>query len=370
MFRRPYSTSRSHRQVKHGQSRIHRGNAAVVRKLGGISPKLIVLEATGGLERRAVAALAGASLPVVAVNPRRSETLRKQRDSSQRRTPSMRPCWRSSLTVFVPRSGRCATRKPGARSSRGPSSPGRRHDHRREESPHRRSALEACRDRNRQDHKVVPKAARGDRQRLDNAVKGSPLWREKDDLLQSVPGVGKVLSRTLLSLVPELGTLGKKQLAALVGVAPRTGTAASSAAGARFGAAAPTSELSCTWARSSPPASIQSSVPSMPASWPPASYPRSPSSPACESYSPSSTRSSATVPHGLGNRLTRKTDALPASGERGPNCRFRGRRAAVAEAGGDAVDGEVDAAAELLGVALAGAQAASRSTWRWLSGSM
>ena len=55
---------------------------------------------------------------------------------------------------------------------------------------------------------------------LDNAVKGSPIWREKDDLLQSVPGVGKVLSRTMLSLVPELGTLGKKQIAALIGVAP------------------------------------------------------------------------------------------------------------------------------------------------------
>ena len=55
---------------------------------------------------------------------------------------------------------------------------------------------------------------------LDNSVKGSPVWREKDDLLRSVPGVGKVLSRTLLSLLPELATLGKKQLAALVGVAP------------------------------------------------------------------------------------------------------------------------------------------------------
>jgi transposase len=55
---------------------------------------------------------------------------------------------------------------------------------------------------------------------LDSAVKKSSAWREKDNLLRSVPGVGKVLSRTLLSLVPELGTLGKKQLAALVGVAP------------------------------------------------------------------------------------------------------------------------------------------------------
>ena len=55
---------------------------------------------------------------------------------------------------------------------------------------------------------------------LDKAVKKSPVWREKDDLLRSVPGVGKVLSRTLLSLAPELGTLSRKQIAALVGVAP------------------------------------------------------------------------------------------------------------------------------------------------------
>src|SRR5262249_52284434 len=55
---------------------------------------------------------------------------------------------------------------------------------------------------------------------IDNAVKGSPAWREKDNLLRGVPGVGKILSRTLLSLVPELGSLGRKQLAALIGVAP------------------------------------------------------------------------------------------------------------------------------------------------------
>ena len=55
---------------------------------------------------------------------------------------------------------------------------------------------------------------------LRNQVRASPLWREKDDLLQSVPGVGPVLSITLLAEVPELGTLGNKQIAALVGVAP------------------------------------------------------------------------------------------------------------------------------------------------------
>jgi transposase len=55
---------------------------------------------------------------------------------------------------------------------------------------------------------------------IDNHIKNSPVWREKDDLLQSVPGVGPVTSRTLLSYLPELGSLDRKKIAALVGLAP------------------------------------------------------------------------------------------------------------------------------------------------------
>jgi transposase len=55
---------------------------------------------------------------------------------------------------------------------------------------------------------------------LDQAVRNSPAWREKDELFRSVPGVGKVLSRTLLSLLPELGQVSNKQIVALVGLAP------------------------------------------------------------------------------------------------------------------------------------------------------
>jgi transposase len=55
---------------------------------------------------------------------------------------------------------------------------------------------------------------------IDEQIKKSPIWREKDDLLQSVPGVGPVTSRTLLSYVPELGKLDRKEIAALVGLAP------------------------------------------------------------------------------------------------------------------------------------------------------
>ena len=55
---------------------------------------------------------------------------------------------------------------------------------------------------------------------LRRTVRNSPVWRERDQLLRSVPGVGQQLSMTLLADLPELGTLSRKQIAALVGVAP------------------------------------------------------------------------------------------------------------------------------------------------------
>lgn len=55
---------------------------------------------------------------------------------------------------------------------------------------------------------------------LRKAIKASPVWREKDELLQSTPGVGPTLSATLLTQLPELGTLNRHQVAALSGVAP------------------------------------------------------------------------------------------------------------------------------------------------------
>jgi transposase len=55
---------------------------------------------------------------------------------------------------------------------------------------------------------------------LDQAIKETPVWREKANLLKSVPGVGRVTVSTMLALLPELGMLTRKQIAALVGVAP------------------------------------------------------------------------------------------------------------------------------------------------------
>jgi transposase len=55
---------------------------------------------------------------------------------------------------------------------------------------------------------------------LADLIRDTPVWRERDELLRSVPGVGKVLSSTLLAQLPELGMLNRKQIAALAGLAP------------------------------------------------------------------------------------------------------------------------------------------------------
>jgi transposase len=59
-------------------------------------------------------------------------------------------------------------------------------------------------------------------QDIDDAVRGSPVWAEKEDLLKSVPGIGDVIARSLLAEMPELGSLGRRPVAALAGLAPFT----------------------------------------------------------------------------------------------------------------------------------------------------
>ena len=57
---------------------------------------------------------------------------------------------------------------------------------------------------------------------IDDAVRGSPAWRDKEDLLASVPGIGPTIARTLIAELPELGSLDRKKIAALAGLAPFT----------------------------------------------------------------------------------------------------------------------------------------------------
>ena len=93
---------------------------------------------------------------------------------------------------------------------------------------------------------------------LAGLVRGTPIWRERDELLRSVPGVGKVLSTTLLAHLPELGALNRKQIAARwPGWRPLTATAVACAAAVVSGAVAPRSGASFIWPWSPPFVPIQ-----------------------------------------------------------------------------------------------------------------
>ena len=201
--------------------KLGRGSAATGREAPGEFPRLIVLEATGGLERRAVAALAGAALPVVAVNPRQVRDFARATGKlaktdaidaavlalfADRIRPELRPVkdeQTQELEALVVRRRQVVDMITAEKNRLLAAPPSKRV----------RTAIGRT-------IKWLEKQLDDIDIDLDSSVRGSPVWREKEDLLRSVPGVGKVLSRTLLSMLPELGTLGKKQLAALVGVAP------------------------------------------------------------------------------------------------------------------------------------------------------
>lgn len=197
------------------------GVRGLVQKLRDLGVTLVVLEASGGLERRAIAALAGAKLPVVAVNPRQVRDFAKATGKlaktdaidaailalfAQRIRPEPRPIKdeeAQELEALVVRR-RQVVDMIGAEKNRLRAAP---------PSKQVRTAI------GRTIEYLQKQLDENDRD-LEKAVKSSGAWREKHDLLRSVPGVGKVLAQTLISHVPELGTLTRKQIAALIGVAP------------------------------------------------------------------------------------------------------------------------------------------------------
>jgi transposase len=196
-----------------------RGIRTVCRRLRTCAPALIVLEATGGQELSLTGALAAAGLPVVVVNPRQVRDFAKATGQlAKTDTLDARVLARFAEVVRpTPRPLPDAqTQALGALLLR------------------RRqliAMLTAEKNRLRLAPPPVRKGITGHITWLDGrladldeelarTIRESPLWREKDDLLQSTPGVGPVLARTLLASLPELGTLTRQQIAALVGVAP------------------------------------------------------------------------------------------------------------------------------------------------------
>jgi transposase len=195
------------------------GIAGLIERFRAAKPTLVVVEATGGYESPLSAGLAVAEIAVAVVNPRQVRDFAKA-VGRLAKTDAIDAAILAHFAEVV---------KPEARAL-----PDEQATILEALIARRRQLVEMLTaERNRLARSVV--AVRPNIQAsvnwlrrqladidkdLTDAIKRSPVWRAKDDLLRSVPGVGPVTARTLLADLPELGNLNRKQIAALVGVAP------------------------------------------------------------------------------------------------------------------------------------------------------
>jgi len=196
------------------------GIAALVEALKPLGCALVVLEATGGLEHPAAAALSACGLAVCVVNPRQTRDFAK----AMGRLAKTDTIDAEGLALFAQRVRPEARPLPDA-EARAFEALLRRRRQLLEMRAAEQNRLGLASDR-RERHSLQAHINWLSKQlgRLDEelalAVQSSAVWRAKDELLQSIKGVGPVVSRTLLAALPELGTLGRQQIAALAGLAP------------------------------------------------------------------------------------------------------------------------------------------------------
>ena len=195
------------------------GVVMLVERLQPLHPTLIVLEATGGLERGATAALATAGLPVVVVNPRQARDFARA-TGQLAKTDALDA---RGLAHFADVIRPTPRPLPDAQTQELRALLGRRQQliGMRTAEQNRLAGTSGRLTQDIEAHIAWLNAriATLDDD-LETLLRASPLWRENDDLLQSVAGIGPVCARTFLLELPELGTLTRQQIAALVGVAP------------------------------------------------------------------------------------------------------------------------------------------------------
>ena len=192
---------------------------AVARNGEGLA--LIAVEATGGFETVVAASLASAALPVVVVNPAQvrhyAQALGKRAKTDpidaaviarfvEATQPEVRvlPDEATQLLADLVARRRQIVEMMAAEGQR-----------------ERRAAKRLQKSIARLRKALEKELAELDAE-IDDQVRGSPVWAEKEDLLASVPGVGSIIARTLIAEMPELGTLDRRQIAALAGLAPWT----------------------------------------------------------------------------------------------------------------------------------------------------
>jgi transposase len=196
------------------------GIARLLDRLGELAPTLVVLEATGGYESVVAGAIAGRGIGVAVVNPRQVRDFAKatgvlaKTDRIDARVlarfaeavrPEPRPlptAEAKELEEFLSRRRQIVdmlTMEKNRLSI---------------------ATTERMKKEIRKHIAWLEEALRRANDDIDKAVRNSPAWREQEDLLRSVPGIGPVSARTMLAELPELGVLNRKKIAALVGVAP------------------------------------------------------------------------------------------------------------------------------------------------------
>lgn len=195
------------------------GCAQVLARLRATPPTLVVLEATGGLEIPLTGVLAAAGVPVAVVNPRQVRDFAKATGKLAKTDALDAQMLARFADVMRPEPRPlpdAETRALAALLSR------RRQLVKMLTAERNRlmSVLTPVRKSLRTHIAWLERAIQQTDTALTEAIRQSPVWREKEELLQSTPGVGPVVTTTLLATLPELGTLTGKQISALVGVAP------------------------------------------------------------------------------------------------------------------------------------------------------
>lgn len=195
------------------------GCAQVLARLRATPPTLVVLEATGGLEIPLTGVLAAAGVPVAVVNPRQVRDFAKATGKLAKTDALDAQMLARFADVMRPEPRPlpdAETRALAALLSR------RRQLVKMLTAERNRlmSVLTPVRKILRTHIAWLERAIQQTDTALTEAIRQSPVWREKEELLQSTPGVGPVVTTTLLATLPELGTLTGKQISALVGVAP------------------------------------------------------------------------------------------------------------------------------------------------------
>jgi transposase len=198
------------------------GLAALTKRLAGLSVGLIVMEATGGFEQVVAGALGAVNLPVVVVNPRQIRAFA----SSFNRLAKSDPLDAEMNALFAERIRPQPRPLPDAQARLLGELVARRRQviEMIVAEGNRALMLESRKLKKRiQRHRnSLQKELSEIEADLDDTIRGTPIWRETEDLLKSVPGIGNTVARALIAELPELGRLDRKKIAALVGVAPYT----------------------------------------------------------------------------------------------------------------------------------------------------